>query len=73
MRGLEVRAVVVEFVVLNDDEPGDGGEEGDVVQGRVGVGALLLLLGCVGGLEDEDALDEEEDCGRVEELCSREC
>lgn len=29
---------------------------------------LLLLCGRVGRLEDEDALDEEEDGGRVEEL-----
>jgi hypothetical protein len=32
----------------------------------VSVGALFLLFGGVGGLEDEDALDEEEDGGRIE-------
>lgn len=68
MRGLEVRAGVVEFVVLDDDQPGDGGEEGDVVQGAVRVGALFLLLRGVGWLEDEDGLDEEEEGGGVEEL-----
>jgi len=34
----------------------------------VRVGALFLLGGCVGGLDDEDALDEEDEGGGVEEL-----
>ena len=68
MRGLEVDAAVVELVVLDDDEAGDGGEQRDVVERRVGVGALFLLLGGVRGLQDEDALDEEEEGGGVEEL-----
>jgi hypothetical protein len=29
---------------------------------------LFLLGGCVGGLDDEDALDEEDEGGGVEEL-----
>ena len=66
--GDEVVAVVVEFVVLDHDQAGDGGEEGDVVESGVRVGALFLLLGSVGWLEDEDALDEEEHCCGVEEL-----
>ena len=68
MWGLEVWVAILDFVVLDDDESGDGGEEGYVVQGGVGVGALFLLFGRVGWLEDEDALDEEEDGGGVEEL-----
>lgn len=32
------------------------------------IGALLLLFGGMGGLDDEYALDEEEEGGRVEEL-----
>lgn len=68
MRGLEVRAVVVELVVLDDDEAGDGGQEGEVVERAVRVGALFLLLRGVGGLEDEDGLNEEEEGGGVEEL-----
>lgn len=35
------------------------------------VGAFLLLLRGVGGLDDEDALDEEEEGGGVEELLVR--
>ena len=61
-------SVVVEFIVFDHDEAGDGGEEGDVVECRVGVGALFLLLGGVCGLEDEDGLDEEEEGGGVEKL-----
>jgi len=67
---LEVSAVVRDLVVLDDDEAGDRGEKGDVVERGVGVGAFALLLGGVGGLEDEDAFDEEEDGGGVEELGS---
>ena len=70
MRRLEVCAIMVEFVVLDYDEAGDGREDGEVVEGGVRVGALFLLLGCVGGLKDEDGLDEEEDGGGVEELNS---
>ena len=70
MRRLEVCAIMVELVVLDYDEAGYGGEDGEVVEGGVRVGALFLLLGCVGGLEDEDGLDEEEDGGGVEELNS---
>ena len=33
-----------------------------------GIGAFALLLGGVGGLEDEDAFDEEKYGGGVEEL-----
>ena len=54
---------VAEFVVFDDDEAGDGGQGCDVVEGGVDVGALFLLFGGVGWLEDEDALDEEEDGG----------
>lgn len=63
-----MRAVVRELVVLDDDEAGDGGKDGDIVEGGVGVGAFPLLLGGVSGLEDEDAFDEEQYGGGVEEL-----
>lgn len=56
------------FVVFDDREASDGGEEGDVVEGSVGVCALLFLLCRVRWLHDEDALDEEEHRGGVEEL-----
>lgn len=68
VRGFEVRAAMVYFVVFDDDEAGDGGEHGYIVQRRVRVCPLLLLCGGVRRLEDEDALDEEEDGGGVEEL-----
>lgn len=68
VRRLEVRAVVRDLVVLDHHEAGDGGQQRDVVEGRVRVGAFFLLLGGVGWLEDEDALDEEEEGRGVEEL-----
>lgn len=70
MRRFEVCAVVVELVVFDDDKASDGCENSDIVEGCVRVGALFLLLGSVRGLEDEDALDEEEEGGGIKELCS---
>ena len=61
MRGLEVLAAVVDFVVLDYDQTGNRREEGDVVERGVCVCSLLFLLCCVGWLEDEDGLDEEQD------------
>jgi hypothetical protein len=66
--GDEVGAAVADLVVFDYDEAGEGGEEGDVVEGGVRVGAFLLLFGGVGWLDDEDALDEEDKGGGVEEL-----
>jgi hypothetical protein len=68
VRGDEVGAAVADLVVFDYDEAGEGGEEGDVVEGGVRVGAFLLLFGGVGWLDDEDALDEEDEGGGVEEL-----
>ena len=68
VRRLEVRSVVADLVVFDHDQAGESGEQGDVVEGGVRVGALFLLGGCVGWLDDEDALDEEEEGGGVEEL-----
>ena len=64
----EVRTAVADLVVFDHDQAGEGGEQGDVVEGGMRVGALFLLGGCVGWLDDEDALDEEEEGGGVEEL-----
>ena len=66
--GDEVGAAVADLVVFDHDQAGESGEQGDVVEGGVRVGALFLLGGCVGWLDDEDALDEEEEGGGVEEL-----
>ena len=68
VRRLEVLPAVADLVVLDDDQPCDGGEGCDIVERGVDVGALFLLLRGVGRLEDEDALDEEEDGGGVQEL-----
>lgn len=68
VRGFEMGSVVVELVVFDDNEAGEGGQDGDIVQGGVHVGSLLLLFGGVGWLEDEEGLDEEEQSGGVEEL-----
>lgn len=50
VRRLEVGAIVVYFVVLDDDEAGDESKEGGPVESGVDVGAELLLLLGVGGL-----------------------
>lgn len=68
VRGFEVCAVVGDLVVFDDDEGGDESENGGQIEHGMDVGALLLLLGGVGGLEEEDGLGGEEDAGRVEEL-----
>ena len=60
MWGYEVLSAVVEFVVFDNYEASNCSQDGYVVEGRMGVCSLRLLLGCVGGLEDEDALDKEE-------------
>jgi len=67
----KVRAAVGDLVVLDHDQAGEGGEQGDVVESGVRVGALFLLRGCVCWLDDEDALDEEEEGGGVEERVRR--
>ncbi len=72
VRGLEVQAVVVDLVILDDDEAGEEGEDGGEVEDGVDVGALLLLLGGVGRLQEEDGLRGEEYPGGIEELVSGE-
>lgn len=68
MRGLKVGAAVVDFVVLDDDEAGDEGEQACAVESGVDVRAELLLLPGVGRLEDQDGLRDEEETGGVEKL-----
>jgi len=63
VRGLKVCAVVVELVVLDDDQTCNGCQDRDIVERGVRVCALLLLLRGMGWLENENALDEEEDGG----------
>jgi hypothetical protein len=68
MRRLEVCPVVADLVVFNHNQSSDGCQKGNVVQGGVRICAFLLLLCGVSGLDNEDALDEEEERGGVEEL-----
>lgn len=68
VRRLEVCSVVADLVVLDHDQSGDGCQERNIVEGCVSVGAFFLLLCGVCGLDHEDALDEEEERGGVEEL-----
>ena len=66
MRGRAVR----ELVVLDHDEAGDEGEQAGGVEQGVDDGAGLLLFRGMGGLQDEDALRDEQEAGGVEELGS---
>jgi hypothetical protein len=68
VRGRKVGAVVIEFVVFNNDETRNEGEEGGAIQSRVDVGPELLLVSGVGGLKDQNGLRAEEETGGVEEL-----
>ena len=68
VRRHKVCAVVADFVVLDHDQSSNGCEKRNIVQSRVRVCAFSLLLCGVCGLDDEDALDEQEESGGVEEL-----
>ena len=59
---------MVDFVVHDDDEAADEGKKAGAVECSVNVRAELLLLGGMGGLEDQDTLRDEEDAGGVEKL-----
>lgn len=68
MGGFKVTASMRDFVVLDHDEAGEKGEGAGGVEDGVNMSALNLLLGGMGWLEEEDALSDDEDTGRVEEL-----
>ena len=51
-----MRAVVEGFVVEDDDQAGEAGEEGEGVEEAVGEGALAFLGGGVRWLQDEEGL-----------------
>ena len=59
---------VGDFVVLDDDQTSNEGQDARDINGGVDVGAPFLLLGGVGWLEDEDGLGDEEDAGGVQKL-----
>ena len=54
------------LVVLNDDQGGEKGENSSDVYGSVYISTLLLLLRCMGRLQEEDGFYNKEDAGRVE-------
>ncbi len=56
-------AAVSDFVVLNDDEADDEGEDTCTVENSMYVGTLLFLLWGMRGLEEENSLDDEEEAG----------
>ena len=66
MRRHEVCAVVADLVVLYHDQSSDSCEKRNIVESRVCVCAFLLLLRGMCGLDNEDALDEQEESGGVE-------
>ena len=68
VRRHEVRAVVADLVVLDHDQSSDGCEERDIVESCMRVCTFLLLLRGVCRLNHEDALNEQEESGGVEEL-----
>ena len=69
MDGVEVRrSAMVEFVVFDYDEARNQGEDAGAIKEGVDGCAGLFLFGGVCGLEDENALSDEEDAGCVDEL-----
>lgn len=58
----------LDLVVFDDNEARDKGGDAEVIGCGVDVCACLLLLGRVGGLEDEGALCYEDYTSGVEEL-----
>ncbi len=59
------------LVDLDDYKPCDEAGQGEVIQHKVSVCALLLLFGSMRGLEDEDRLCYQDEAGRIEELGDR--
>lgn len=68
MGGFEVHARMRDFIVLDHYEAGDKGEGAGGVEDGVDMSALHLLLRGMRWLEEEDALSDEEDTGRIKEL-----
>ena len=69
--GLKVGMVGLDFVVFDDDQPREEGEDGGSVEDGVDICALTFLYRGVCGLEDEKGLRGQEDAGGVEELTIR--
>lgn len=63
----EVDPAMGDFVVFDYDQAGDQGVDCEVVEGGVCDGALVLLGGGMGWLQDENRLREEEEGTGVEE------
>lgn len=56
VRGLEVSMLGFDFVVFDDDQAGEEGEDRGAVEDSVDVCALAFLFRRVGGLQHEDGL-----------------
>ena len=67
--GGEVGGAVGEFVIFDDYECGEEGEDGGAVDDGVDVGAQVFLFRGVRWLEHEDGLGDQEQAGGVEQLC----
>ena len=59
--------MAADLVRLDDADAGGEEDKGEQVQRGVGAGAGDLVLGCAGGLEDQDGLGEGEDAEGLEE------
>jgi hypothetical protein len=62
-----VRPIMRDFRVLDNDQAGHSCQQRNVVERSMRDCALLLLLCGVRWLQDEDALDKEEEGGGIDE------
>jgi len=73
MRRLEMYAVVCYFVVFDDDEAGDQEVGGKEIEACMGERAGAFLDRCMGRLEDEDRLGEQQEGRRTKQgMCGKE-
>lgn len=66
--GFKVGAMVAGLVVVDDNEAGEESEKASPIENAVDVSAESLLLGSVGGLDDQYGQRDEEDPGGVGKL-----
>lgn len=72
MYGVEVRVVVLHFVVFNDCHASDERKQGHHVESSVNALSQTLLLECMGGLQGEDGLYQHQNRKGLGERMSRE-
>lgn len=71
MGGLKMVEAAAGLVDLNDNQASDEGDDAQLVEAKVDVGTMALLLSRVRGLQDQDALSEEQDAGGIEKLLAK--